>query len=187
MALRFNILFGKGLGPMKQNQLSLWIVGLLLLGTAQFRGQANWPSGNREALVAQVNGSTVEVLRFNTDRPVTSVRLVIDGKVVGSEGYHSTGNGFNLAIVKPAGNEILVYYDVSNREMGGFMKGSYREISEANLMVDRYYGPGANITIPDWTVVYSQKQHYMAVSANPPALYEMKVEIKGGPTKGSSR
>jgi len=131
---------------------------------------------NRSGLVAKVGGH-VKVLRFSTDRPVSSVRLVIDGNIVSSEEFHSTQNGFDLAVITPLMREskVEVYFDVSGGGMGSHMQGDFRQVLEDNVMIDEYFGPGTNVTIPDWTTVYSVKQHYLG-TINP--LYQMKVEIK---------
>jgi hypothetical protein len=139
------------------------------------RADGGTPTKNRDALIARVCGH-VTVLQLDTDRPVKSVRLVIDGKVVETQGYYSTRNGFQLAVIRRnSAKEIEAFFDVSGGGMGGYMKGAYRVRMEANLYENEYYGPGKNVPIPDWTTVYSLKQDY-GMPAHP--AYEMKVEIK---------
>ena len=135
--------------------------------------QVGFHSVNREALVGEV--SHVKMLAFNTDRPVQYLRLVIDGKEVASDSFHSTWNGVKLAVVTPphGKQEVEVYYEVCN--MGGYMKGAFRELLEANVMQSEYFGPGTNVVLNGWTQIYGYSQHYMG-STN--ALYDLRFEIK---------
>jgi len=131
-------------------------------------------SVNHDALIGQV-ASHVKMLAFNTDRPVQYLRLVIDGKEVASDSFHSTWNGVKLAVVTPphGKQEVEVYYEVCN--MGGYMKGAFRELREANVMQSEYFGPGTNVVLNGWTQIYGYSQHYMG-STN--ALYDLRFEIK---------
>jgi hypothetical protein len=130
---------------------------------------------NRGALIGQV-ATHVKMLVFNTDRPVHYLRLVVDGKEVAADSFHSTWNGVKLAVVTPPHGkqqEVEVYYEVRN--MGGYMKAAFRELQEDNVAQSEYFGPGRNVVLKGWVQIYGYSQHYIG---NTKALYDLRFEIK---------
>jgi hypothetical protein len=131
-------------------------------------------SVNRDALIGEV-ANHVKILTFNTDKPVQYVRLVIDGKEVASDSFHSTWSGVKLAVITPPHDkrEVEVYYEVCN--MGGYMKGAFRMLQEDNVTQSEYFGPGTNVALNGWTQIYGYTQHYVGSAK---ALYDLRFEIK---------
>jgi hypothetical protein len=167
---------------MKRRRI-LWILlpVILLPLTTLLEADGTAPKANRDALIADVCRH-VKVMRFNTDRPVHDVRLTIDGKEVTSDRFNSTKPGFNIAVViSPASEKrINVWYEVDIDKIGGgynggYLKGQYREIREANVMEAESFGAGTNLVLDGWTTVYTLRQSYIGATND---LYAMRLEIK---------
>lgn len=163
---------------MKRKKQVLWLCTalalLILVMGMHFSAIAAPPVGNRAALIAEVCRH-VKVMKFDTDRPVHDVRLLVDGKEVKSDMFNSTRQGIKMAVVVSprTESEVYVWFEIDN--MGGFMKGAYREIREANVVETESFGSGTNLVLAGWTTVYELRQSYIGATN---ALYEMKMEIK---------
>jgi hypothetical protein len=155
------------------------LCGLVVVGstTLWLFAQPALKPPNRDALVMRVN--RVQVLAFNTDKPVQEARLIINGKQVGSEAWQADATGFKLAVItspsrigrRGTEQEVQVHVEVSN--MGSYMTGPYREIREDNLARSEHFGPGTNVVLNGWTEVYSLAH---AIGTN--VLYDLRVEIR---------
>lgn len=135
-------------------------------------------AANRDSLIAKVN--RVRLLSFDTDKPVSEVRLVVDGKQVGSDSWQSGATGFKLAVIIPphvnpsrpnTSREVEVHVEVPG--MGGFMAGPYRDTREAQVQQREYFGRGGDLVLTGWTQVYG-----MTHALRAKVLYDLKIEIR---------
>jgi hypothetical protein len=125
---------------------------------------------NTESLLARVN--RVTVLRFETDMPVQEVRVVVNGKTVGSESFVGARNGIDFAIVK-MGKNITIEMEVPN--VGGrFLTAEYSQQLRAEVSETEYFGPGKRLRLAGWTRVYGITQ----AERDGRRLYSLSVEVR---------
>jgi hypothetical protein len=132
-------------------------------------GHAQRGGVNTESLVATIN--RVRVLAFDTDRPVREVRALVDGKVVGTDGWRNSSKGIKIAVIRRSG-DVLVEMQVGNE--GGFLRFPFSENVRANVAEPESYGPGRKLGLADWVEVFSLKQ----VLSNTQVLATLQIEVR---------
>ena len=119
-------------------------------------GQEVPPRGtkkNMDSILCRIN--RVLVLRFQTNKPVTQIRLFVNDKVVKQATFSSNPyKGMRFAITR---GEKLIEIDYSADDSTGLGRFVVdRPLSTSNRVGDRtYFGPGADLTLDDWVTVYS--------------------------------
>ena len=139
---------------MRNRRHFAWSLALLLLGSTGcwVIAQSSLHKVSRDALVAEVAGR-VKVLAFTTGRPVSDVRVLVDGKQVDSTEFHGGETGLKLAVVAPSSSQqVEIYVEVPHEAR--ILKAGYRMRTEANVGESQYFGPGTNLVLQGWTQVY---------------------------------
>lgn len=104
---------------------------------------------SRESVYAKIN--SVTVLQFNTDRPPSEMRVVLDGKRVDREVIQTISTNLLLAIV-PMPQRMEVHVRAGDKN--ALLLVPLPEDVHDDVGDREYFGPGRNIALTNWTRVY---------------------------------
>lgn len=124
---------------------------------------------NRDSLVQQIN--SVTVLNFQTDRPISEMRLSIDGKEMEATNVRTTERGLWLAVV-PQNERLDLQIKAGDQNL--LMTAKWPILVDDLTREGEDFGPGKQIKMDGWIVVYGIER----TTSQGEARGSLKLEIR---------
>lgn len=137
---------------MKRNAVVVAFVALICLPFAIVQG-VQLVSGrdvNRDSIVAEIN--SVTVLRFETDKPISHIRLFLNGKQIDKQVAQTNKTGLYLAVV-PMNDKMEIHAKVGDQNQ--LFTAKLPRVLRANILERESFGPGKTLKLSEWTEVFS--------------------------------
>ncbi|MFA5203750.1 MAG: hypothetical protein WC708_05025 [Lentisphaeria bacterium] len=105
---------------------------------------------NRDSVVQQIN--SVTVLNFQTDKPITEMRLTMNGKQVDATTVRTTETGLWLVIV-PMNERMEVQIKAGTENH--LLTAKWPMLLDAMTREQKSYGPCKTLTLDKWIEVFT--------------------------------
>ena len=105
---------------------------------------------NRESVVQQIN--SVTVLNFRTDKPISEMRLSMDGKQVDATSVRTTDTGLWLAIV-PMNERMEIQIKAGSENH--LLTAKWPILLDSMTREQKSFGPGKTLNLNDWIEVFA--------------------------------
>jgi len=137
---------------MKRNAVVVAFVALVCLPFAivQSVQLVSWRDVNRDSIVAEIN--TVTVLRFETDKPISHIRLFLNGKQIDNGESGTSKTGLYLAVV-PMNDKMEIHAKVGDQNQ--LFTAELPRVLRADILERETFGPGKTLKLTEWTEVFS--------------------------------
>jgi hypothetical protein len=105
---------------------------------------------NRDSIVAEIN--SVTVLRFETDKPISHIRLFLDGEQIYKQVAQTNKTGLHLAVV-PMNDRMEIHAKVGDQNQ--LFSAKLPRVLRADILERESFGPGKSLELAEWTEVFS--------------------------------
>jgi hypothetical protein len=104
---------------------------------------------NRDSIVAVIH--SVTVLRFETKKPISEMRLFLNGKLINNQPVRTSEKGLYLAIV-PKNNKLDIHAKVGDSNQ--LLSAALPSLLRSNIFEIESFGPGKDLNLDAWTEVF---------------------------------
>ena len=136
-----------------KRRITFLIAALTIATSAAVAADSNSPVGvasGNQSLVAKIN--MVTVLKFESDKPISEIRLVLDGKQVGRTTKVQTNSKELYLAVVPLNDSL----DINGCSGGGnlLINADWPREYNVGIHETERYGPSKILVLNDWVEIY---------------------------------